>query len=1016
MTATIEVQHHPAPPEITSCIDPGGWVQARHPDDFAIVSSAGNLTYAALKKAIQVRAATFREAGLAGRVVALQRVKTFAYVIDLLALLSMRAIVMPLDPELPPARRAEMIKIAQSAVTIDDDGEIAINGTHERKFSDLQRADAAYIFFTSGSTGRPKPILGARQALRHFIEWQGQEFVIGSGDCIPFLTNIGFDVSLRDILLPLRHGARLVIPQQEVVGRPQLILNWMRQNKVTRLHAVPSIVRIWAQCAADPVTSLRTVFSAGEKLTSGTLAAIRSIAGPGVEVVNLYGPTETTLAKFFHRLAPGESVEGASAPVGQPLPDTSYSLGEENEIIISTLDASLGYLEASSCEHARFSVENGITTYRTGDIGELAEDGSLRVIGRSDDQIKINGVRLHLKEVEHVLSGAPMVEEVVVLAQPAGREGEQRLAAVWAGDGAEADSLRAYALAHLPRPIVPTVWHCRDALPLNTNGKTDRQKIAAALQSRVRQPNGANHYNRTVAWLCNTVAELLETGPLAVTDDFFALGGTSLHVAFLIGRIEEVFDRTLAFAEIFKNPELSAIAAAIELASRNTAVEITPVAEAESYALSPQQRRWWNIYMPFGNRSWATMVRLIAFEYRVDEYALREALLALVRDQTAMQLSLHEVNGEIIQKRTVPEDATQMPVTAHDFSALTSEEAIAALNRLRLEIANSEIPTGRWPLFRSELVAMPGGETILVFAMHHMISDGFSMGLIESALRRSIKGEPPEETSAAFNYLDYAAWAKDQEPERFGPGSEAERYWRHIFASPYRKHVFVEKWTGPESDRGQGYCCEVSPSLSAQIRSFARREKVTEFSVYFAAKFLAWHERLEQDDLIIGTPAAGRDIAGADCLVGNFISLCCVRSRPNAAEGSPADYVRTIMQAVAAGMTHQSYQYDTLVRSLGMAFEQDRFPLTTLFISYLNFDAMRKMPMDRSEPGFSDLGFAVKFDAMSYVREHSNCTSLQIQYRNNLFDREEICEFAGLWLQKLAGLTGEPALSKVARI
>jgi non-ribosomal peptide synthetase component F len=362
MTSKVQAPHHSISSSADFFVRCGAWIQTKYSQHIAIISSSGELTYAELAEAVESRATIFQQENLTRQIVALQRTKSYSYVIDLLALLSVGAITMPIDPSLPPACREEMVKLAQPVALVTEDGSITVDGTaSELNLSEVQRSEAAYVFFTSGSTGRPKAILGARKALRHFIEWQGQEFEIGLEDRIPFLTHIGFDVSLRDVLLPLCHGAKLLIPDEAVTEKPQLTLNWLRQNGVTRLHTVPSVVRIWAQCATGLIPSLRTVFSAGEKLTPGTLTAIRSVANPNVEVVNLYGPTETTLAKFFYRLDPDETVKGSSAPVGQPLPKTSYSLGTEGEIIITTPDASLGYLGASSDENRRFHIANELT-------------------------------------------------------------------------------------------------------------------------------------------------------------------------------------------------------------------------------------------------------------------------------------------------------------------------------------------------------------------------------------------------------------------------------------------------------------------------------------------------------------------------------------------------------------------------------------------------------------------------------------------------------------------------------
>lgn len=964
----------------------------------AIETESEVLSYAELARRVSERVGMIGARGLQGKAVAVEMPRSLDYVITLLALLAGRAVFMPVDPDLPPSRRSMMVDIVDPKARIDKAGILHETG---RQVAPSFPAEAAYVFFTSGSTGRPKAILGAHDALRSFIDWQGQTFDVGPGDRVAFLTSIGFDVSLRDILLPLRHGATLIIPHNEAMATPDRLLSWISNRAITRLHLVPSIARVWGRCAGPRLTNVKTLFSAGEKLNAATHSALSELA-PNAEIVNLYGPTETTLAKFFFRLPSSYRIEGAAAPVGKPIPNTAFIIAQDGEIVIHTPDASLGYIGASAEESARFDRSQGVTSYRTGDIGVLNEDGLLVVTGRLDDQVKVNGVRVHLQEVEHAVCSSDSVCDASVVAIPTGAEGDLRLAVAWTGRPGEDALPRDHVIALLPRPVVPTQWRRVDALPMNANGKIDARLVAALFDDHGVQ-DGRLPETATERWLCEIVAPLLNAPGASPDDDFFALGGTSLQVAVLIGKIEEDIGRRVDFADIFRIPKLADIAATIDRAPISDEMTIDPIEEREFYDPSPQQRRWWNIYMPFGNRSWATMVRVLPFAGELSTSGVRSALRALIEEQDSLRISLDNSNATLrLRKWPVP-DTSDVPVHEVDFSQLEPSKAAEALDQLRLRVANAEIDTDKWPLFRCHIVAMPDGRSSLVFAMHHMVSDGFSMGLIETKIRSLLADNSMAGSGhTPYRYLDYAAWAAAREAGAFGVGSAAEAYWAGVFDRPYSKHVFPELWTGPDHDRGQGYCRELSHDLRTLVQEFARRHQVTMFSVYLAAKFLAWHKLLGRDDLVIGTPAAGRDLSGSENLVGNFISLCCIRSaKPDLNRISPSEYCKLIMIDVASAMSNQGYQYDTLVKKLGMDFEQDRFPLTTLFISYMNFDAIQKAPLNRAELGFSDLGFAVKFDMMSYVREHADCASLQIQYRNNLFEKESVSSFADLWLSEI---------------
>jgi hypothetical protein len=537
-------------------------------------------------------------------------------------------------------------------------------------------------------------------------------------------------------------------------------------------------------------------------------------------------------------------------------------------------------------------------------------------------------------------------------------------------------------------------------MPLNMNGKLDRKALSKLVQlpghERLEPEEEAE-----VAWVLNAVADILDVPIPTATDDFFSLGGTSLHAAFLIGRIEKERNRTIDFAELFETSNLGAIARLIHEAPEAKTIHIERVGEKPGYELSPQQRRWWNIYLPERNRSWATMVRLIHFEGNFSKIVIQRALFDIVAAQEALQLFFTRQDGRLLQYRHRCEQPDEIQVVEHHLSSENDETSREKLNDIRLAIANEEIDPFIWPLFRMHALSLRENRTNLIFAIHHMISDGFSMELIEIALRNALEKKLAYTPQLPFGYLSYANWASRREMQSFGPGTPSSDYWQDVFREPYEKIEFLEQWKGEDHDRGSEYCEKVPDEIREGVAELARREKLTVFSVYLAAKFLAWHSMLNCNDIVIGTPAAGRDIPGTEEIMGNFISLVCVRSKnPNWED--LIGYARQIMRSVARAMMFQSYQFDRLVSSLGLKIEQDRFPLTTIFISYLNFEAIGHAPLSPIEVGHIDLGYAVKFDLMAYVREHKGATSIRVQYRRNLFRSDEVVSFVKLWLQTLA--------------
>jgi len=438
--------------------------------------------------------------------------------------------------------------------------------------------DPAYIFFTSGTTGTPKGVLGLHKGLSHFLAWQCQTFAVGSSDRCAQLTSISFDVVLRDILLPLWSGATLCLPPKELP--PDRVLAWLGSEGITLVHAVPSLAQAWLDHPPPEVSlrSLRWVFSAGEPLTDTLVQRWRTIAPEGCGLVNLYGPTETTMAKCFYRV-PEEVLPGVQ-PVGQPLPETQLlvltegnhlcGVNEPGEIVVRTPFRTSGYVNAAEEQQRRFIVNPHGTDaddvlYRTGDRGRYRADGSLMVLGRLDQQVKIRGVRVEPDEVTAVLSRHPKVRACAVVAR---EDQEHALAlvayAVASPDQVGADVLRAYLAERLPSALVPSAFVFLDRLPLTSNGKVDRRALPAPEHWR-GEPQRPYVAPRTPIEeiLAGIWAEVLGVPRVGVHDDFFALGGHSLRATQVIVRSRSAFQVELPLRTLFEAPTVAGLSATI---------------------------------------------------------------------------------------------------------------------------------------------------------------------------------------------------------------------------------------------------------------------------------------------------------------------------------------------------------------------------------------------------------------------------------------------------------------------
>lgn len=575
---------------------------ARHPDRTAIRQGTRTLTYGELvaRSETVARSVVARGRGV-GDVVGITGPRGIGFVVGLLGVLRSGATAFPLDPALPEGRirhlleigRAELfVRVADGAGegvppgvdTIDVDAEgrppLGEEDDGTTPLPTLSEADPAYVFFTSGTTGLPRGVLGRHGGLSHFLTWQAGEFGLGPDDRCSQLTSVSFDVMLRDTFLALVSGGTLVVPEEADERGGKAIFRWLDRERVTVVHAAPTVLQTWLLDADVRPEALRLTVCSGEPMKAALVENIRDRC-PNAEVVCLYGTTETTLAKFFHRIPDGPLPP--VMPIGTPLPQTQIfvlrdngvlcGVGETGEIAIRTPFRTLGYLNNPEATRASFTAnplrdDPDDLLHRTGDVGRLRPDGLLDVLGRVDHQVKVNGVRIQPAEVENVLSGHPAVSTGIVLAHK-DTSGEAHLIAYVVPEDRDrdetalAEELRAYLADLLPTAMIPGEYIAVDRIPTNANGKPDRAALPAPRFAREARPMSAAPRTDVERRIGDIWATVL-AGPVpGVEDNFFALGGTSLKLVRLYGLLEELFPGAFRIAQLFTHRTIAAQAALV---------------------------------------------------------------------------------------------------------------------------------------------------------------------------------------------------------------------------------------------------------------------------------------------------------------------------------------------------------------------------------------------------------------------------------------------------------------------
>jgi amino acid adenylation domain-containing protein len=439
----------------------------------------------------------------------------------------------------------------------------------------------AYLYFTSGSTGTPKAIAGRPKSVAHFIEWESRTLKAAADLRVSQFTHPAFDAFLRDMFLPLCNGGTICIPDsRDVLHDANRLSQWIDEQRIQVIHCVPSLFRtiLSRELRPELFRDLKYVLMAGEAVSPADVKRWINFFGERIQLVNLYGPTETTMVKFFHFITRADA-ESKSIPIGKPIDGTRALIVNPEgkacppnfvgEIYIRTPYMTLGYYQAPELTRQvfipnPFSKDPNDIVYRTGDLGRMLPDGTFEFLGRSDFQVKIRGVRVELGEIESALRACEGVRDsaVIVARDP---NDEPYLAAYVAADTqVQVDTLRQQIAAELPANFVPSVFIRLDQLPLLANGKVDRKALPLPEKQRSNQTAFRAPETPTEKQLVAIWSDLLAIERIGADDDFFSLGGHSLLATQLMSRIRATFEIEVPLGVLFEGPTVAKLAKAVD--------------------------------------------------------------------------------------------------------------------------------------------------------------------------------------------------------------------------------------------------------------------------------------------------------------------------------------------------------------------------------------------------------------------------------------------------------------------
>ncbi len=901
--------------------------------------------------------------------------------------------------------------------------------------TDLEAAvgpdDAAYVIYTSGSTGVPRGVLVEHRGVVNTLLYRVREYGLGVGDTALQLFSNSFDGFVTSFFTPLVSGASVVLPAPGELKDIGLLKEHLLRNRVTHFIAVPALFRTLVSLLTPQEVArlhLKAVTLAGEAVP---MALVEETRRRGIcrELVNEYGVTEASVMSTLFRRQDRAGRVSIGRPVGntrvyildsflQPQP-----VGVPGELCLSGPGVARGYLnrpeltadafttsvvpQSFNRSHRSYLSYPQARLYKTGDLARWLPDGAIEYLGRIDQQVKVRGFRIEPGEIEALLRRHPAINDAVVTAVEVG-EGDLHLCAyiVPAGEEVDEGQVKEFLGRRLPPYMVPGFFVSLAALPLNPSGKVDRRALPAP-GAVGRSGAGVSFRNETEEKLAALWADVLgiPAGSFGPDDDFFRLGGHSLKATLLTSRIHETFDVKVPLAEVFKLSTLGSLARYIRSAGVDVFSSLEVSEEREYYPVSFVQRRLYAIHRVNPESTGYNMpyVQVLAAGETPEPQRLEAVFHKMIRRHEVFRTSFFLVEGEPVQR-------------VHDEVPFTLQQLDAG-DRGYDELSAFVRPfdLGRAPLLRAAVIRLPGDKHVLLVDMHHIITDGFSLEVFSREFLALYFGEAL--APLRIQYRDFARWQNSE--EYFALWKRQEEFWTGQFSEPAPTSALPLDFPRPPVQRFEGrtFSRYLEEDVLQSLHALARETGATLYMVLLAVYTLFVSRLTGSDDVVIGTPVAGRRHADLEGIIGMFVNTLALRNYPVAGK-TYLEFLHEVRERTVQAFDNQDYPFNELVSRVAGPRDAGRNPL---------FDVMFTLQTPVANPGtgadeevepadsegdkeiYDQVMRIARFDLALFATEIGKRLMLTLEYSTALFKPQTMETFMDYLRDIITSVTQNPA-------
>ena len=1044
----------------------------RSPDAIALVCDGAQITYAELQRRAHLLADHLHERGVGpGSCVGIFLDHSIETVVAILGVLRTGAAYVPMDTDHPRTRLTFIIEDAQLKTILtqralmerlplkdgvpvllmdSDDWQAVATEGQPYKAASIASSNAAYVIYTSGSTGQPKGVKISHRALVNYLSWCRDVYVKNEEVSFALYSSLAFDLTVTSIFTPLLTGNRLIIYGRSDQFAVQRIV---QEKLVNVLKLTPSHLAL-IKDFDNRESGIKRLIVGGESLSTDLARQVHESFGGHVEIFNEYGPTEATVGCMIYRFDPQRDRRSA-VPIGRPAANVGiYVLDEhlnptpENvigELYISGAGLADGYVNRPELTAERFiphPFSAGRRLYRSGDRARWLTTGEIEYLGRGDEQVKYHGYRIELSEIRSALNQHPQVRDSVVLLRQ-NQRGEDTLVAYYVSRREiETAALREFLLDYLIKETIPNVLMHLTRLPLTLNGKVDYRALPEWQETQQRKEEYVAPRTVVEEVVADIWANLLGLERVSAEDNFFDLGGHSLIATQVMVRVQKTLAVELPLRMLFESPTVAKLAAQIEAAlrkgtsmseisghvaslspeqlarlsqelraRRRDAVSSLPplvrVARDGELPLSFAQQRLWFLHQLQPDSAVYNCPAAMRFTGALNLAALAQSFNEVVQRHEVLRTRFSTRDGKPVQI-IAPSLESSLPII--DLSGLPAGRVEAEIERLSRLEAQRPFDLSQDALLRTRVLRVSADEHVVLVTMHHIISDGWSIGVLVKEVavlyEAYAKGIELAQEPLPVQYADYAHWEREWLQ---GEVLDSQmQYWKQQLAEAPVLELPSDRPRPPvQTYRGASESFNLGQELSASLNELSRRLDATLFMTLMATWQVLLHRYSGQSDIVVGTPIANRHQAETEDLIGFFVNMLALRTDLS---GNPtfAELVQRVRERALGAYAHQALPFEKLIEELQPERDASHSPLVQVVFALQNAPQSDLTALDLKLSYVAvDTGTAM-FDLIVNIQERKDDLSVAFIYSTDLFDASTIGRLKQHFETLLAAVIADP--------